>query len=105
MAGNALDSLPVAVFHGLVAHQLQKGADVVKVINGLLEAVEGRPLLEALGQLAAPVPKLHQLVVDLFYVDLGPEDVVVAIDAVNDIVVELVQFGKERGVIASTIFF
>ena len=80
-SGDALDLLPVAVLHGLVAHQLQQGTDVVEVVDGLLEGVEGRPLLEGLGQLPAPVLELQQLVVDVLDVDLGPRDVVVVVDA------------------------
>ena len=58
------------VLHGLVAHELEEWADVVEVVNGLLERVEGRPLLQGLGQLPAAVLELHQLVVDLLNVHL-----------------------------------
>jgi len=53
------------VLHGLVAHELQQRADVVELVDGLLQGVESRPLLQALGQFAASVLELHQLVVDL----------------------------------------
>ena len=89
--GDGLDLLPVPILHGLVAHQLQQRADVVEVVDGLLEGVEGGPLLEGLGKLPASVLELQKLVVDVLDVDLGPRDVVVVVDAVDDVIVELVQ--------------
>ena len=79
------------ILHGLVAHQLEQRADVVEVVDGLLQRVEGRPLLQGLGQLSATILELQELVVDVFDVDLGPRDVVVVVDAVNDVIVELVK--------------
>ena len=79
------------ILHGLVAHQLEQRADVVEVVDGLLQRVEGRPLFQCLGQLSATILEFQELVVDVFDVDLGPRDVVVVVDAVNDVIVELVQ--------------
>ena len=79
------------VLHGLVAHQLEQGADVVEVVDGLLQRVEGRPLLQGLRQLSAPILELEELVVDVLDIDLGPGDVVVVVDAVDDVVVQLVE--------------
>jgi len=89
--GDGLNLLPMAILHGLVAHQLEQGADVVEVVDGLLQRVEGRPLLQSLGQLSATILELEEFVVDVLDVDLGPGDVVVVVDAVDDVVVKLVE--------------
>jgi hypothetical protein len=89
--GDGLNLLPMAILHGLVAHQLEQGTDVVEVVDGLLQRVEGRPLLQGLGQLSATILELEEFVVDVLDVDLGPGDVVVVVDAVDDVVVKLVE--------------
>ena len=71
----------MTVLHCFVAHQLKKWTNVIEVVDGLLEGMEGGPLLQCLGQLAATVLELQQLVVDVLDVDLGPRDVVVVVDA------------------------
>ena len=71
----------MSILHRPITHQLEKRADVIEVVDRLLECVERRPLLQCLGQLAATVLELQQLVVDVLDVDLGPRDVVVVVDA------------------------
>ena len=39
-----------------------------------------------------PVLELNQLIIDLLDVDIDPEDVIVAVDAVDDVVVEAIEF-------------
>ena len=79
------------VFHRPIAHELEERADVIEVVDRLLERVERRPLLQRLGKLSASILELHQLIVDLLDIDVLPRNTVVAIDAVNDVVVQLVQ--------------
>ena len=102
--GDGLNLLPVTVLHGLVAHQLQQGADVVEIVDGLFEGMESGPLLESLGEFPAPVLELKELVVDVLNVDLGPRDIVVVVDRVNDVVVQLVQpLQKRSGIVTNSI--
>ena len=79
------------VFHRPITHQLEERADVIEVVDRLLERVERRPLLQRLGKLSASILELHQLIVDLLDIDVLPRNAVVAIDAVNDVVVQFVQ--------------
>ena len=79
------------VFHRPITHQLEERADVIEVVDRLLERVERRPLLQRLGKLSASILELHEFIVDLLDIDVLPRNAVVAIDAVNDVVVQFVQ--------------
>ena len=79
------------ILHRAITHELEERADVVKVVDRLLEGVESRPLFQRLGKLPAPVLEFHELVVYLLDVDILPRDAVVAVDAVDDVVVQLVK--------------
>ena len=106
MSGGYLNPLPMARLHCFVAHELEERADFVEVINGLLQSKEGRPLLQGLWKFSAPekrevfadtqntnlpVAEIHQLVVDVLNVNFLPKDGEVSVDAVDHVVVELVQ--------------
>ena len=101
-----LNPLPMARLHRFVAHELEERADFIEVIDGLLQSKEGRPLLQGLWKFSAPVKRevfadtqntilpvaeIHQLVVDVLNVNFLPEDGEVSVDAVDHIIVELVQ--------------
>ena len=60
--------------------------------DSLLQFFEGVVLFQTLGQFTATILEVQQIVVDLFDVDLDPGDVVVAIDCINDDVVQTVEF-------------
>ena len=79
------------VFHRPIAHELEERADVIEVVDRLLERVERRPFLQRLGKLSASILELHEFIVDLLDIDVLPRNAVVAIDAVNDVVVQFVQ--------------
>ena len=86
-----LNLLPMPVLHRPITHQLEERADVIEVVDRLLERVERWPLLQHLGQLSTPILELHELIVDLLDIDVLPRNAVVAVDAVNDVVVQFVQ--------------
>ena len=86
-----LNLLPMPVLHRPITHQLEERADVIEVVDRLLERVERRPLLQRLGKLSASILELHEFIVDLLDIDVLPRNAVVAIDAVNDVVVQFVQ--------------
>ena len=58
VVGQVGDAVPMPLLHRLVGHELQNGTALIEVVNGLLEVQKGPVLLEALGQLAAPVPEM-----------------------------------------------
>ena len=86
-----LNLLPMPVLHRPITHQLEKRADVIEVVDRLLECVERRPLLQSLGQLSASVLELHEFIVDVLDVDILPRNAMVTVDAINDVVIQLVQ--------------
>ena len=47
-----------------------------------------------------PVLELYQLIIDLLDVDIDPEDVIVAVDAVDDVVVEAVELLEQVELLA-----
>ncbi len=55
------------------------------------------------GQFAATVLELDELVVDLFDVDVAPEDLVVGGDALDDVVVEPVEFLQQVELFADAV--
>ena len=107
VSGGHLDPLPMAGLHRFVAHELKERADFIEVVDGLLQGKEGRPLLQGLWKFSAPVKRkadthflqntippvaeIHQLVVDVLNINFLPQDGEVPIDAVDHVVVELVE--------------
>lgn len=45
---------------------------------------------EPFGKFTTSILELHQFIVNLFYVDLSPRNVVVAADTVNDVIIQFV---------------
>ena len=52
-----LNLLPMPVLHRPITHQLEERADVIEVVDRLLERVERWPLLQRLGKLSASILK------------------------------------------------
>ena len=44
----------MAAHHGAVGHELQQGAALAELVDGLLQVQEGLPFLQGPGQFAAP---------------------------------------------------
>jgi hypothetical protein len=63
-----------------------------RLTDCLFQFFEGVVFFQTFGQLSATVLEVQQIVVDLFDVDFDPGDVIVAIDCINDDVVETVEF-------------
>ena len=86
-----LDLLPMSILHRPITHQLEERADVIEVVDRLLQCVERGPLLQCLGKLSASILELHEFIVDILDVDILPRNAVVAVDAVDYVVVQLVK--------------